>query len=220
MCTCMMSENKTNIRDDVRAESGMSTMDIVIASAIGLLVLVAVFQMAPMLGDSIDGATDLGYDVAASGTLDVTGTSSDGETVTIGIVVYEFDSDGSVTDWNAVVTIADTAAATAVTALTTAIGNNATTSAAMTATNPTATTVLLTSDKEGADGNGVATTETMANGAFGDTSLTGGLTDVSDWNDDDIPTGVDVWKENASLLLLVVLVGLLGLAILIIRGLQ
>ncbi len=82
----------------------MSTMDIVIASAIGLLVLVAIFQMAPMLGDSIDGATNLSVN--------------------------------------------------------------------------------------------------------------------SSWAADDVPTGVDVWTENASLLLLVVLVSLLGLAILIIRGLQ
>lgn len=99
-----MFKNLTKFLKDPTAQASMSTMDIVIASAIGLLVLVAVYQMAPMLGDSIDSATDI----------------------------------------------------------------NAT----------------------------------------------------SDWAADEIPTGVDVWTENANLLLLVVLVSLLGLAILIIRGLQ
>ena len=102
-----MFKNITKFLKDTTAQAEMSTMDIVIATAIGLLVLVAVFQMAPMLGNSIDQATDVGV--------------------------------GS--DWN--------------------------------------------------------TTE-----------------------NEDIPTGVSVWTENASLLLLVVLVSLLGLAILIIRGLQ
>lgn len=102
-----MFKNLTKFLTDTKAEAEMSTMDIVIATAIGLLVLVAVFQMAPMLGNSIDQATDVDA--------------------------------GS--DWN--------------------------------------------------------TTE-----------------------NEDIPTGVAVWSENASLLLLVVLVSLLGLAILIIRGLQ
>jgi ABC-type amino acid transport system permease subunit len=102
-----MFKNLTRFLKDTKAQAEMSTMDIVIATAIGLLILVAVFQMAPMLGNSIDGATD----VAAG------------------------------SPWN-------------------------------------------TSENE------------------------------------DIPTGVSVWSENASLLLLVVLVSLLGLAILIIRGLQ
>ena len=99
-----MFKNTRKFLKDTRAQAQMSTMDIVIATAIGLLVLVAVFQMAPMLGDSIEGATD--------------------------------------------------------------------------------------------------------------------INETSDWAGEDVPTGVDVWTENASLLLLVVLVSLLGLAILIIRGLQ
>jgi len=45
----------------------------------------------------------------------------------------------------------------------------------------------------------------------------------SDWNSTEntnIPTGVQVWTDNAELLLIVVLVVIVGLAILYIRGLQ
>ncbi len=43
------------------------------------------------------------------------------------------------------------------------------------------------------------------------------LSTNSSWADDDIPTGVDIWSDNASLISLVVLVMIISLAIFYIR---
>lgn len=107
--------------------------EVVITTAVGLLVLVAVFQMAPMLGNSIESATNLGDGVSATGVLDIVGAVADGETVTIGTTIFEFDISGGVASGNVAVPINDTTAVTAAAALATAITNNATAAALVTA---------------------------------------------------------------------------------------
>lgn len=222
----------------MKAEAGMAIMDIVIASAVGLLVLVAVFQLAPVLGNSIDEVADLGSGedidaVAATGKLVPSGVVIeivDGDLVVVGEVPFEFDvaMDGCDPAYVCITEVEPGSAAT-LQQLAEAIEANATTAAIVDAAceiDPmyNLTVMNLVADAQGVDGNDIATKThtTYKCISFDDITLTGGVDGVSGnvWAHEDVPTGVDAWKENASLLMLVVLVSLLGLAIMIIRGLQ
>lgn len=109
---------------------------------------------------------------AATGTLTFTGAVSDGETVTIGSEVYEFDDDASVTAGNIAVDVSGGATASAaVTALVTAITADST---LVTGADGTGDTVDITAVAAGLSGNDIATTETCANASFGAATLTGG----------------------------------------------
>lgn len=110
----------------------------------------------------------------STGTLTFAGVTSDGETVTIGTKVFEFDTDSSVGAGNIAVDVsAGASAAQSVTALVAAIVANAAT-LDFTAVDGAGDTVVVTWDYEGAAGN-VASTETCANASWGGATLTGGL---------------------------------------------
>lgn len=112
--------------------------------------------------------------VAATGTLTFTGAVSDGETVTIGDDVYEFDTDASVTSGNILVDVSGGATASdAVTALVAAI--TASDTQGVGAADGTGDTVDLTADTKGTAANSIATTETCANGSFGAATLENGV---------------------------------------------
>ena len=112
--------------------------------------------------------------VAATGTLTFTSTVSDGETVTIGTDVYEFDTDASVTSGNILVDVSGGATASAaVTALVAAI--TASDTVGVGAADGAGDTVELTADTKGTSANSFATTETCANASFGAATLTGGV---------------------------------------------
>lgn len=107
--------------------------------------------------------------VKATGTLTFTGVVADGQTVTIGSEVYEFDVDSSVTDGNITVDVSGgVTASDAVTALVATITANST---IVTAVDGTGDTVVVTYNWVGTDGNSIATTETCTNGSWGDTTL-------------------------------------------------
>lgn len=193
-------------------------MDMVVGVAIGLIVLVAVFSVAPLIGHKIDSTIEIPSGTAATGVLTVSGVTSDAETVTIEGVTFELDTEGNTSAGRVAVPIADTAAATATVNLTAAINGNATTAALVTATS-TATTVNLIADATGTGGNAIDTTEAMGNGTWGAATLTGGTAEGgSPWAGDDVPTGAGMWADNASLLGLVVMVIIIGLAIFYIRN--
>ena len=112
--------------------------------------------------------------VAASGTLTFTDTVSDGETVTIGDDVYEFDTDASVTEGNILVDVSGGATASAaVTALVAAIVASDTQGVG--AADGDGDTVVLTADTAGTAANSIATTETCTNASFGAVTLEGGV---------------------------------------------
>jgi len=109
---------------------------------------------------------------AATGTLTFTGVVADGETVTIGSEVYEFDTDDEVTDGNILVDVSGGATASAaVTALVTAITAE---SALVTAVDGSGDTVVLTAVTAGLTGNSIVTDTDCENGSFGVETLTGG----------------------------------------------
>lgn len=112
--------------------------------------------------------------VNAIGTLTFTGVVSDGETVTIGARVYEFDTDSSVTGGNIAVDVSGGAtAAEAVTALVAAITADGT--ATVTAVDGADDTVVVTAKIAGTAANATATTKTCANASWGTVTLAGGV---------------------------------------------
>lgn len=122
---------------------------------------------------TVSSATYTVAEAAAAGILTLTGAVSDGETVTIGTDVYEFDTDSTVTQGNIQVDVnADQTAPAAITALVAAI--TASDTVGVGAADGAGDTVDLTADNTGPAGNLIATTETMANGSFGAVTLEGG----------------------------------------------
>ena len=113
----------------------------------------------------------------ATATLTFTDAVSDGETVTIGEDVYEFDTaaTSTITEGNIRVNVnaAQTATA-AVTALVAAITGN--TGSVVVAVDGAGDTVVLTAKEYGADGNSIAVDTDCANGSFGESveALSGG----------------------------------------------
>ena len=184
-----------------------ANMDMLSGIAVGLLALVIIFSIVMTIGPKLEDVAAIDKPAYATGTLTFDGVVSDNETVTIGGITYEFDTNltaSEITAGNVEVDIADTAAATATVNLTAAINNNATSSAILTASS-TATTVVLTYDTKTAAGNSVATTDTVTNADFGAATLTGGVADTG-WSSSDIPAPASVWSDNATFISLAAMV--------------
>lgn len=126
----------------------------------------------------------------ATQTLTFTGVPVDNQTVTIGDDVYELTVDGTITEGNIKVQISNTTADIAVTALALAINNNPH-SKFWAVANTTDDTVVITAKYCGAEYNGVATTETCTNAAWGGTETAGGtdttVNGIVRKDDDSIP---------------------------------
>jgi len=112
--------------------------------------------------------------VSATGTLTFSGVVADGQIVTIGSRIYEFDTDSSVTEGRVAVDVSGgVTASAAVTALVTSITGDA--SAVVTAVDGAGDTVVVTAKTKGTVGNAYASTETCTNGSWGTTTLAGGV---------------------------------------------
>ena len=182
-----------------------ANMDMLSGIAVGLLALVIIFSIVMTIGPKLEDVAAIDKPAYATGTLTFTGNVADTETVTIGGVVYEFNASGAAASAGRVeVNVTDLLPATATAALETAINDNATSSAILTASS-TATTVVLTYDTKTADGNSVATTTTLTNAAFGAATLTGGVADTG-WSSSDIPAPASVWSDNATFISLAAMV--------------
>jgi hypothetical protein len=120
---------------------------------------------------------DIATGVRATGTLTFSGVAVDNQTVTIGDTVFELTVDGVYTAGRVPVSIADTAADTAVVALANAI-NNIANFDFQAVSDTSGDTVVITAKSCGTAYNGVATTETCTNAAWGATSTASG-TNVS-----------------------------------------
>ena len=182
-----------------------------------LVVLIVYFAIIPLLGDRIDSAADISQDTYATGTLTFTDNTSDTETVVIGGVTFEFDTEGNTTAGRVAVAIGDVLPATATVNLSAAINGNATTAALVTSTSTT-TTVALTADAAGTAGNSVTTTEACANAAFGAATLTGGSTTASAWASDDITTASDLWEDNGSMIAVAMVIVVVSVILFVLRG--
>lgn len=106
----------------------------------------------------------------AAGTLTFSGNVTDGETVTVGSDVYEFESSGGVAGSNIQVNIGENVS---VSASNLAAKINANGTEAVSASSELAV-VTITADDFGSTGNNIATTETCANAEFEAVKLSGG----------------------------------------------
>ena len=123
-----------------------------------------------------------GDDVAATGTLTMSGNAADTEIVTLDTKVYAFQA--SLTDVDGHVKVGADAAESLgnlIAAITLGSGSGSK-YAASTTLHPTVTAATGVGDKmvatakdAGAPGNLIATTETLGSGSFGDTALSGGV---------------------------------------------
>ena len=156
-----------------REDGLMEIVDIVLA----LVLIIVVGAIGIYITDTTMDATSTPLvSVAATQTLTLSNVIIDNENVTIGNIKYELNSAGAVTAGHVnVSTVGNLTATFAADALKTAINNNATSAALVTATNPTTTTVLITADAAGTTANSYATTENMANGTWGAATMTGGV---------------------------------------------
>ena len=198
-----------------------ANMDMLSGIAVGLLALVIIFSIVMTIGPKLEDVAAVDKPAYATGTLTFTGAVVDEETVVINGITYEINETGTgaVTAGNVDVPVADLLAATATAALETAINDNATTSAILTATS-TATTVVLTYDTQTANGNTVTTTEALTNAGFGAATLLGGVADAG-WSSTDIPAPATVWSDNAtflSLAAMVIIISILMFYVMRMRG--
>lgn len=122
-------------------------------------------------------------DIAATGTLTLTGQPLDTETVVIGGKTYTFEA--VLTDVNGHVQIGATAedsldnlvaAINLGTGAGTLYAASTTLHAAVSAADGSGTTVIVTAKTVGSGGNVIATTESLTDGQWGGATLTGGLT--------------------------------------------
>lgn len=137
--------------------------------------------------ESVDVAIPPSAPVSATGTLTSSGVNvSNGDTVTIGAKMYTFQTVLTNVDGNVLIGASATASMTNLfNAINDTGGGTPGTdyAAAMTphptvtATNPSATTVVVTAVTAGIGGNSIATTEVAATLAWGAITLTGGVTD-------------------------------------------
>lgn len=112
--------------------------------------------------------------VKAQGTLTFSGSVSDGETVTIGGAVYEFDTNGETAQGHIAVDVSQGATASdAVAALVGAIGAND--ASVVTAEAGTGDTVVVTAVVPGTEGNKIKVSTDAANVGWAKATLAGGV---------------------------------------------
>ena len=109
--------------------------------------------------------------VKATGILTFTGVIADGDYVTIGADIYEFDTDSNYTAGRIQVVPSSTSYADAITALVSAINTSATETISAIGGD---TTVTITADNYGTSYNSIGTTVSFANASWGNTTMTGG----------------------------------------------
>ena len=199
-------------------------VDGAIGLAIGLVVLVAIFSIAPILGASIDATITLPGNTQSTGVFTYTGIGVVGETINISTETYtvvNISATGDPGSYEFGFETGTNNASTMLTDLVRAIGSDG---ALVTAVNNGDNSTTITSVSSGASVN-YATTENQTNGAFSAGVMSGG-TAGSQWDSDVNPsltTGSDFWTQNASLLALGVMVSILPsviFAIMAIRGRQ
>ena len=199
----------------------MANMNQILAISIAALVIVVIFSLAPMVGDTVDGIDSTPDDDYATGTFTLTANVSSGEFVNItaaGVThCFEFNTTGTgVTNddcTNVPVSIDDNTSALAGANLTTIINANDTISDLVTLSNSGAVTTI-TADATGEDANSYATTDTVT-GGFAAAVLSGGDT-ATDWSPDSttaLETPAETWATFQGLVVLAVLAVIIGIII-------
>ena len=179
-------------------------------AAIGIMVLVIIFGVIPMVGETMDNIASIPTDTAGTGTYTQSDVSILGEQIIIGSETY---------------TVTNTTSA----AFDLTVGTNLTRvkllevlTAEITANSTLVTEtwdestydVVITSVLADSAGN-YATTENMTNGAFSSTAMTGGVSG-SQWDNaenGDIVTGSELWSDTGGMIVLAAIISIVGVVI-------
>ena len=186
-----------------------SDMEKLGAVSIGILILVLIFGVVPMLGESLDNVAGVATDTQATGTYSQTGASVYGETIVIGSETY--------TVTNTTTAAFDVTVGTNLTAtklIEELVVEIAASSTLVTSVDNGDDTSTITSILASVTGN-YATTDTMANGAFAATAMTGGV-DGSNWDyaeNSDIVRGSDLWGDTGGMIVLAAIISIVGVVI-------
>lgn len=143
----------------------------------------------PAYGKTITGANEaIGCTTPTAGTqaLTFSGNANEGEQFTIGLTVYTWTAiaanyTGQTANYVKIGVDAATSITNAAAAITgtaskgTLFSNNTRPNPLVTAVATSSTVLTITATNPGADGNGIATTETMANATWGAATTTGGV---------------------------------------------
>lgn len=198
------------------------------AMVLSLVIIIVLYGIIPVIGFQVDSAVTMPDDAYATGTLTLTGNVTTGEwiNITAGGATYAFyiNMTGTVAPggWNVVeVTHGYNTSLLAVTNISTAINNNATLAALITATNGTNTTIV-TADAAGETANTYGTTETITNGAWGAALMSGGVTGTQ-WSagtNANMPTGYNFWITISGFVTLSCLILFVGGFITVLKGIR
>jgi len=183
----------------------------ILGAIITAVIVVMLFSFVPAIGEVTDNSWSPEAQAKATGTLTLSGQPADGDNVTVGADVYEFDDNASVTEGNELVDIGGTLELT-LDAFTVSANINDTEGVLYA---NTATTVTLEADAYGTDGNDIATTDSCSVGSFATATLAGGA-DGTQWDsatNTDIPTGYELWSTVGGVVTLVVILSLIVIAI-------
>lgn len=174
----------------------MSTIKGLVATAIGVLMLIIAFVVIPVIGSSVEEAVSIQDNSAATGTITFgTGPGVANESINISTETYKLVSTYSAPFD---VEIGDGSASAISANLTAEITANSTLVSAVNGTGSVTVTALV----EGTAGNAYATTTNVTDASWASATLTGAV-DGSQWNanvNSDIPTGYDTWTDLAGLI--------------------
>ena len=170
----------------------MSTIHGLVATAIGVLMLIVAFVIIPVVGSSVEEAVSISDDTTASVIVTV-GASAVAETLNMSTETYTIaDAVGGA------FVVGNGSAAQTSANLTAEINANST---LFTAVNGTGT-VTITTILKGTEQNALACTTNITGGSCSAATFTG-ATDGSEWNSNvnsDVPTGYDTWTDLAGLI--------------------
>lgn len=178
----------------------------IVGFGIAALVIIVMFSVAPIVGSIIDDTANIQGAESATGTLTFTGNSAVDDTVTIGSETYTF-TNGTGGAFNVDVGSDSANASYSCSQLVAEINANST---LVTAVNNGDNSTTVTSIISGTTGNSYATTEDLANAAWGSATLSGGVD--SDW---DSESNSDLQSPAESWIMFVGLIVLAFLAIII-----
>ena len=184
----------------------------ILGAMLTAVIVVVLFAMVPMIGETTDNAWTHTAHAKATGVLTFTDQPVEGDTFNISTDRYEFDMAGDgVAVGNFDINAGGTLPATLGLAKACINAND---TAGVAALN-TSTTITLEADDYGLAGNTVVTTEDGTKTSFGAATLTGGV-DGTQWDpatNSDIPTGYSLWGTVGGITTLVIILSLIAIAI-------
>ena len=191
----------------------MSTIHGLVATAIGVMMLIIAFVVIPVVGSSVEEAVSISDDTTASVVITVGAGSLENETLNLSTETYKIVELMSA-KWD----VGNGTAALTTVNLTAEINANSTLFTAVDGVG----TVTVTSILKGTEQNALTCTTNITGGSCSAATFTGSE-DGSEWNynvNSDIPTGYDTWTDLAGLIKVSAIIVIIGGLFLTFKGIK